>query len=161
MTTNPVNDELLIEALALGYTQKRAADFAGMSERTVRRRLLDPEFQVRLGDARDEFVEASASRLTAMESKAIDRLEAFLDDDDNPNLQFRAATKVLEVSGAMRERARVATSTRQFRDAVPMTHTTMLLQDGLDRLYGPDPLGSSDRFSCVVLDDEDLEVDGD
>ena len=49
-------DSLLLLALAGGKTIRAAAEEARVSERTVHRRLRNPEFRVRLNEARAEMI---------------------------------------------------------------------------------------------------------
>lgn len=95
------SDDLSVAALACGKTQVEAAELAGVSERTVRRRLEDTAFAQAIVDARDEIVANSAAQLTALFSKAI----ATLDDafySLNPNVRLRAADLVFRHGADLR-----------------------------------------------------------
>jgi hypothetical protein len=57
-------DSALIAALAAGATHEAAAKHAGVSERTVRRRLADTEFRRRVDEARGEALDQAMARLS-------------------------------------------------------------------------------------------------
>ena len=87
-------DELLIHALASGQTDIQAANAAGVSARTVRRRRGERAFMRRVRKARAELVSGAAGRLAGTLAAASDTLAALLADDD-PMIRMRAADKVL------------------------------------------------------------------
>jgi hypothetical protein len=70
----PEQDQVLVAALAGGATYDRAGAAAGLSERTVRRRMADPAFRARVREASSELASAVAARLTASSVTAADRL---------------------------------------------------------------------------------------
>ncbi len=94
-------DDLLVEALGKGRTQVQAAAFAGVSERTVRRRLEDPDFAARVRDARAEFTRAAAAQLGGLYEKAIGVLNDSLEDGDG-KVRLRAAQVVLKTGPEFR-----------------------------------------------------------
>ena len=65
---------MLIAALAAGVTYDAAAAQAGVSERTVRRRLDDPEFCRQVNDARHEVVARAVAQLSAASTEAVEAL---------------------------------------------------------------------------------------
>jgi hypothetical protein len=86
-----LSDEILIDALGSGMTQADAARDAGVSERTARRRLEDPEYRAVLEaqqfDARRVCFDTRQSLFT----KAVRRLEEILDDPDlSPSILLQA-----------------------------------------------------------------------
>jgi HEAT repeat protein len=72
-------DELIIAALAAGKTLQEAAKIAGVSAKTVSRRLLDLEFQNRVRKRRGEMIEQVSGRLNESMSIAVDALRKLLD----------------------------------------------------------------------------------
>lgn len=107
-------DDLLAEALAVGLSHQAAGEQAGLSAKTVQRRLLNPEF-VALRDARRHVhVQAACGRLVGMADTAIDVLLAALADPD-PSVRLRAVDLVLRQMVSLRRHAdlekRVAEST--------------------------------------------------
>ena len=71
-------DEMVIEALATGSTYREAADLAGVSARTVRRRMEGVEFTARVARRRAEFLNTVTGRLAAMPDLAVDALQVAL-----------------------------------------------------------------------------------
>lgn len=80
MAIKPRQNEALIHALARGASRADAAKAAGVSVRTVARRLDDPEFLQQLSDARQAiFGEASATlaaHLNAASAELVNLLKA-------------------------------------------------------------------------------------
>jgi DNA-binding LacI/PurR family transcriptional regulator len=85
-------DLTLLEALVAGRTTAQAADDAGVSVATVRRRLNDPTFQGRLAQARAARYERVLDRTTEYVNAAVSQLGRYLlDDATNPHLGMSAA----------------------------------------------------------------------
>lgn len=95
-------DDLLIVALAGGKTHKDAAESAGVSVRTVRRRLADPAFKAEVQQARAALVSDAAGRLTSGMTAAVIQLQKLLFHDD-PVIQLRAAVKAIELGVRLHE----------------------------------------------------------
>lgn len=90
-------DSLLIAALAGGSTIAAAAQRAGVSERTVWRRLDDPAFVARLDAAKQQTVQAAIDRLAAGATDAATTLVGLLEKEQPPSIRLRAAVAILEV----------------------------------------------------------------
>lgn len=90
-------DPILIAALAAGATNVDAADFAGVSERTVRRRLRDRDFRARLNAAGDETVAASARGITDASTEAVAALRDLVRHGP-PSVRLGAIRTILEVT---------------------------------------------------------------
>ncbi len=90
-------DPILIAALLSGATPAEAATQAGVSERTVRRRLLNPAFRARLDAAGDDMIAASARGITGASSEAV---AALLDlvRHGPPSVRLGAIRTILEVT---------------------------------------------------------------
>jgi hypothetical protein len=88
-------DDSLILSLAAGGSIPYAAQAAGCSESTVRRRLSDPAFRARIGAMRGELIAAAVGRLAMLGRKAADKLNELLDDADN-KIRLGAARSVLQ-----------------------------------------------------------------
>src|SRR4051812_69353 len=95
MSRPPKDDQLVIVALAQGKTQAAAASIAGMSERSVRRRLQDKDFAARVDAARAEVTSAAAAQLAGLYPRAIGTLSDLLDDRES-SVRLRAAQAVLK-----------------------------------------------------------------
>jgi hypothetical protein len=88
-------DEQLLLALAAGASVALAGRQANVSERTVRRRLADPDFRRRISEMRSELVQGAIGRLSMLGRKAADAL-AILLDDANTQVRLGAARAVLQ-----------------------------------------------------------------
>jgi hypothetical protein len=85
-------DSPLIQALASGMTVTRAADDVGVSERTVYRRLRDPDFQAGLAQARTQRADRIAYRAAGFLDAGLGQLgRNLVDDAVDPHLGMTAA----------------------------------------------------------------------
>jgi hypothetical protein len=89
-------DETLVESLARGATQVSAAADAGVSDRTVRRRLEDPEFVAQVRAVRRELVDQATDEATALLSEAIESIADVMRTGD-PATRLRAATAMIGI----------------------------------------------------------------
>jgi hypothetical protein len=87
-------DAALIEALARGATHAAAARAAGMSERTVRRRLEDPVFRARVEARRQELFDEAAARIVSAADRAATTLVELLEAESEA-VRLRAAQALL------------------------------------------------------------------
>lgn len=78
MTKRRRGDHILIPALARGETIARAAAQAGLSERTVYRRLHEPEFRAQMDEARGDLINQATGQLAGAAKAAIDSLVKLL-----------------------------------------------------------------------------------
>jgi hypothetical protein len=90
-------DEKLIAELAAGKSIREAAEAAGIAERTAHRRLADAGFKVRIMEARASAVASATAQLLSGMGKASSVLNLLLASSD-PNIQHRAAVKLIELS---------------------------------------------------------------
>ncbi len=95
-------DLTLVMALAAGLTNKQAAKEAGVSERTVVRRLADAEFKRQVADARAVTVEQAAARLTVASLMAVQTLLQLL-GAESENVRLGSARAILEMGVKFRE----------------------------------------------------------
>ena len=93
----------LILALACGATVENAARKAGVSERTVYRRLADPAFRQQIRKTRAEMAERAAAALTAASMEAVKTLVALHAQGTPPAVRLGAARAVLELGAKLRE----------------------------------------------------------
>lgn len=87
-------DEVLIDALAAGLTHAEAGVLAGVSSKTVQRRLHDGVFAARVGRDRSMRLEEISGQLTAMAPTAIGVLRECM-AVDKPLVRLRAAEATL------------------------------------------------------------------
>jgi hypothetical protein len=95
-------DATLLAALASGATAAEAAATAGVSERTVRRRLSAPDFAARLEQARAEILDVALVRLSARALAAVDVLAALTGPDVGPATRLGAAKAILDLGMRLR-----------------------------------------------------------
>jgi len=104
--SNQMIDDTLLKALAIGATVESAARKADVCERTVYRRLADPEFRKRLSALRAEMVERTAGMLTGGGLSAVKTLVDLQQDAaTNAHVRRRAARDVRELGLKYRELA--------------------------------------------------------
>ena len=99
-------DELKITALVQGRTHAEAAREARVSERTVRRRLQDPDIAARIQHGRDELTSAAAAKMAELYPRAIQTLGELLDDKAK-EIRLRAAQSVLKIGPDFRARTEI------------------------------------------------------
>jgi hypothetical protein len=93
----------LLLALACGATLEAAAQKAGVSKTTVKRRLQDPEFRARLQEASADMVKRAARTLTAAATEAIKTLLALQQPSTPSPTRLGAARAILEIGVKLRE----------------------------------------------------------
>lgn len=98
-----MKDAVAIQAVATGCTIAEAARRSGQSERTLRRRLAQPEFAARVEHTRAEIVSRVAGRLTVVADAAVAALEELLQSDQSPATRLRAAQVILSHGARYRE----------------------------------------------------------
>src|SRR3954464_15182527 len=96
-------DVVLVAALAGGATYEDAAKRAGVSERTVRRRLDDPAFKRQVDEARAEMLSQATARLTSAALDAVEALRGLCWGSDLDFARLAAARAILEVGAKYRE----------------------------------------------------------
>jgi hypothetical protein len=88
-------DEGLIVALAAGATAAAAAQRCGVSEKTVRRRLADPNFRAKVSAQRSELIAAAVGRLATMGNAAADELYRLVKEGENDQVKLGACRAIL------------------------------------------------------------------
>ena len=94
-------DEVLVSLLAGGTTRQAAAAKAGVGERTVYRRLEDPDFRSRIEQSRADMLARTSAMLTAAGVTATETLLALLAAESDV-VKLGAATRILELGGKFR-----------------------------------------------------------
>lgn len=111
----------LLLSLACGATVEAAAREAGLSERTVARRLADPDSRRQLDELRADMVQRAAAMLTAAGLEAVETLLDLQNAQTPAAVRLGAARAVLELGGRLRESAellqRIATLEQQMSAA--------------------------------------------
>jgi hypothetical protein len=107
-------EEVLLTALACGATVEGAADKAGLSVRTVYRRLADPNFQVRLRQERAEWARRTAGLLTAASPGSVRTLVELQGLSAPAATRLGAARAVLGMGLKLREESDLADRVAQL-----------------------------------------------
>ncbi len=110
------SDRVLLASLAAGMSHAAAARAAGISERTVRRRVLEPEFAVQLTQVKDEHVAQISHRLMGLVPTAVDTLTALTAPDVPPGVRLRAASILLANARTWREANEIENRLRALED---------------------------------------------
>ena len=102
-------DTTLLLALACGATIEAAARQAGLTARTVYRRLKNPAFRRQVQAVRADMVQRSAGMLTAAAAEAVKTLLALQGAPTPPATRLGAARAILEIGLRLREVADLET----------------------------------------------------
>ena len=102
MKHSKATDEALMLALACGATVEVAAQKTGVSQRTVYRRLEDPDFRHALSRYRSDMVHRSSGMLTAAAMEAVKTLLGLMERTTPPGVRLGAARSVLEMGMQLR-----------------------------------------------------------
>jgi hypothetical protein len=101
-------DDVLLLTLACGSTVESAAVKAGISARTVYRRLKDPEFKRRVAEVRADMVQRMAGMLTAASGESVKTMLALQDPSTPPAVRLGAARATIELGIKLRDSADLA-----------------------------------------------------
>ena len=89
-------DEQLLAVLASGCHIQNAATIVGVSERTVYRRLADPQFRTQLDHARNSLRESIIAKLADAAHDAIGVLNDLMHTADDERVRLGAAKSVID-----------------------------------------------------------------
>ena len=98
-------NDVLLTALGCGTSQEKAAQQAGVSRSTVKRRLADPEFCRQLEAFRAELVQRAAAALTASGLEFVKTLVELTNAKTPPAIRLGAARAGLQLLPKYREHA--------------------------------------------------------
>jgi hypothetical protein len=91
-------DAVLVALLASGCTQLDAAEQAGVSPRTVRRRLDDPGFRAELDEARTEMVRRTVGKLVDAGTTAASNLRELAEGAESESVRLHASRYLIELA---------------------------------------------------------------
>lgn len=97
-------DDRLIAALASGRTYQQSADEAGVSLRTVNRRMSDPEFRELVRAARSQLLDAATGRLAHAATAAVDALSDLAENAESEVARVSAAKALVNLIIPLGER---------------------------------------------------------
>lgn len=107
-------DEVLVAALAAGRTYEVAGELAGVSGRTVARRMAEPAFAREVAARRSEQVQTLAGLLTSLSSAAVAAVASCLEDED-PKTRLAAVKLILDHGPKLHHQLGVATDVAEIR----------------------------------------------
>lgn len=96
------SDSLIIAALAAGKTHEQAAAQAGVSLRTVARRVTGPDFRQAVLETRAALIEQATGKLADATTLAAAELVALLADESS-TVRLSAARSILDTAGRYAE----------------------------------------------------------
>jgi hypothetical protein len=96
------SDPALISLLAAGNTVQETAKLVGVPERTIFRRLEDPDFIQKIDETRDAITTRSTAVLTAASTEAATVLSSLL-KSENESIRLEAAKALLDTALRWRE----------------------------------------------------------
>jgi hypothetical protein len=96
-------DAELVMALACGASPESAAQKAGLSLRTVYRRLAEPAFGARVRQVRGELLRRAAGMFTVAGMGAIKTLMALQESAASESVRLQAARALIELGCKLRE----------------------------------------------------------
>lgn len=110
-------DEVIVACLAEGMSYPHAAEVAGVSAKTVQRRMSDGDFRARVSRARAAHVQEIIGRLTGLGAKAVDVFDETMDSTQNGRLRLSAATCVLRSLREYRHHAELEERLKEVEDS--------------------------------------------
>ncbi|MFM9965083.1 MAG: hypothetical protein ACKV2Q_28105 [Planctomycetaceae bacterium] len=97
------SDGLLVLAVARGETLATAAQLSGVSQRTVNRRLMLPEFRREVQQARSQLVDAAAGKISNTLDAAAECLKSLLGSEHSDAIRLSAARALFEIGIRLKE----------------------------------------------------------
>ena len=141
-------DRRLVDALAAGDTQQKAAETAGCSRATVSRRFRDPSFRQALARAEREMHSTPVRRLTAEGLAAVGRMARRSNDENaTPSDRLAADARLLSAAVAAllrHDTADVAVAVTPGPPADPARSPREVLLEALD--LAAERLGATDQL---------------
>lgn len=114
------NDAVIIAALVSGATIDEAAKIAGISPRTVHRRLGSPEFKAALDEANFEVIRHAVSRISGACLRAVETQEDLL-EAKSESVRLRAARSILSSAIKFHQTIELENRLRQIENMIKKT----------------------------------------
>ena len=111
------SDARLVELLAAGSTITTAAKLAGVSRRTVSRRLADPSFRQQVNAARGRMVDAASGRMAMSMASAATTLRKLLRSTSDA-VRLQTARAILELGVKLRDATEINERISKLEEAV-------------------------------------------
>ena len=97
------SDEILVDQLARGANQIEAGDAAGVSDRTVRRRLEDPQFVSRVRARRSAILDEVNAFIVSSARAAAETIDELRLGAESESVRLNAALAVIRTSRSIVE----------------------------------------------------------
>jgi hypothetical protein len=117
-------DALILAALACGATADQAGAKAGVSARTVRRRLRTSAFRRKLNRLRSELQMRTADQLSAASTEAVRTMIQLMQPANPPNTRLGAARAVVELGMKSREHADLSIRLGELEQRMAQEHNS-------------------------------------
>lgn len=114
------NDEVLAAARAAGQSVKHAGQAAGLSERTARRRLQEPDVAARVDELRRDRQAETLAGLDRLSIKAIEALDELV-ESGNATVRLGAARLVLTLGLQLHEQVEMGARVRRLEELAAET----------------------------------------
>lgn len=108
-------DPALIAAIASGLTAEQAGERAGVSVRTVHRRLSGPAFRQEVADARAAMVDRAVGQMADAATAAASTLRTLLGAEAE-SVRLGAARSIIELGARLREEGDLAERLRRLEE---------------------------------------------
>lgn len=113
-------DALLLPLLAAGLSYADAAAQAGVSERTVKRRMADPSFKRAVATQQHHNARETSAQLQQLTRTALDALRDLLERETAAGVRLAASRTVLEQALRWQETAEIDQRLQQIEEALPL-----------------------------------------
>jgi hypothetical protein len=157
------NDAKIVEALANGINITQAARSAGVSARTVSRRLKDPAFRASVTELQDATLHRVAGKVAGAAENAVTTLNGLL-SARNETVRLGAAKAVLELNSNLLENRELKRHVRDLEAGIerqnspevpPLVLVEVSTREELQEFHRVCDLKAIDGTSKVVsIDDE-------
>jgi hypothetical protein len=123
-------DEIVVAMLASGHTYAQAGKEAGLSEKTVQRRMASPAFRRRVEETRAGLVSQAVGRAADGLVEAVDTLRELMRLASSDNVRVAAASTLLQFAAQRRDHPLVEAV--RGAQTVPINDFAAMLRNILD-----------------------------
>ncbi len=126
-----ISDEKIIAAILSNGTFEEAAKSCGITSRTIRDRLQDPDFRADYAAAKNEILRQAVTRLNSNLAAAVDTVAEIMQDKTaNPAIRLQAAQTILNNANKLADKlAAEETHTRKINMTFDETMQNLFSND--------------------------------
>ncbi|MGD9857215.1 MAG: hypothetical protein AB7U20_19900 [Planctomycetaceae bacterium] len=114
-------EDALVLALARGESIADAARLSGWSQRTIQRRLADPDFSRQVRDARADMIGRASARLADATDAAVQTLRDLL-SAESESVRLSASRSILELACRLRDSEELEARVAELEAIAHETH---------------------------------------